>query len=79
MLVVLLHSQTKLHDEIDRVVGKSGRLPSLDDRPNLPLFDATILELMRYHTVAPLSVPRENWSDVELYGHVIPTKTMVGG
>ena len=69
--------QKKVQDEIDSVVGKSGRLPSLDDRPNLPLFDATILELMRYHTVAPLSVPRSNSSDVELYGNVIPKETMV--
>jgi hypothetical protein len=36
----------RVQDEIDEVVGQ-GRLPSLDDRVNLPLCEATLRESMR--------------------------------
>jgi cytochrome P450 len=68
--------QSQIQKEIDSVVPRS-RLPSLDDRPNLPYLEATILELMRRRTVAPLSIPRETSCDTEVSGYFIPAKSMV--
>jgi cytochrome P450 len=69
--------QARLQSQIDDVIGNVDRLPSLDDRANMPLVEATLLELMRYHTVAPLSVPRETACDVEVCGYFIPKGAMV--
>ncbi|XP_059487512.1 methyl farnesoate epoxidase-like [Neocloeon triangulifer] len=48
--------QKKVHDEIDAVVGRD-RLPSLNDRSNMPYVEATIQESLRMSSVAPLAVP----------------------
>jgi len=70
--------QTRVQRELDAVVPPT-RLPSLDERPQLPYVDATVLELMRRRTVAPLSVPRATAADTEVNGYFIPAKTMVHG
>jgi len=73
--------QTRIHEEIDSVVGIEGlgqRLPSLADRAKMPYVEATILELMRFKTIVPLGVPRETMNEVEVEGYTIPAKTMVG-
>lgn len=46
--------QDKAQAEIDAVVGQS-RLPTFSDRPNLPYVEAVIQEVLRIHTVAPIS------------------------
>jgi len=81
--------QKRLQEEIDSVIGLSAeddprdgtsgrrRLPSLADRPRLPFVEATILELMRYQTITPLSLPRETIGEGEIQGYKIPTGTMV--
>ncbi|KAJ5425370.1 Cytochrome P450 E-classgroup I [Penicillium sp. CMV-2018d] len=43
--------------ELDEVVGL--RLPTLNDRPNLPYIDALIKEVMRWHPIGPLGVPQK--------------------
>ncbi|CAL1703237.1 unnamed protein product [Somion occarium] len=45
--------QTKAHAELDRVVGPS-RLPTMDDRPNLPYVEAILKEVLRWKPVTPL-------------------------
>ena len=80
--IVLLASrpdvQRRLHSELDTIVGNSAaRLPSLSDRQNMPYIEATILELMRYKTIVPLSVPRETSEETIVEGYTIPTGTMV--
>ncbi len=45
--------QRKAQEEIDRVVGNE-RLPTLDDRENLPYVDALVKELFRCKPVTPL-------------------------
>ncbi|KAK0436547.1 cytochrome P450 [Armillaria borealis] len=45
--------QTKAQGEIDAVVGND-RLPRSDDRESLPHINALVLEVSRWHTVAPL-------------------------
>jgi len=47
--------QAKAQAEIDAVVG-SDRLPTYEDRENLPFLDAFIKELYRFFTVAPLGI-----------------------
>ncbi|KAM3967166.1 putative cytochrome P450 304a1 [Aphomia sociella] len=68
--------QDKLHEEIDRVVG-SGRLPSLDDRKNMPYTEACLREAMRFDTLVPLGVPHRAVVDTTIGGYDIPENTMV--
>lgn len=54
-LLIMLNpkAQEKAQAQIDEVVGKN-RLPTLKDRPLLPIVDAVIWESLRYSPVAPL-------------------------
>lgn len=45
-LVTCPEAQRKAHAEIDRVVGE-GRMPTLEDFPNLPYIGAIIKEVYR--------------------------------
>lgn len=49
--------QEKVHEEIDRVIGRD-RLPSSDDRPQMPYCEATIMEVMRWITIVPINILR---------------------
>lgn len=53
-LVMTLHPEVfkKAQAEIDRVVG-TGRLPTLEDRENLPYIEAVLKESLRWHPVTP--------------------------
>ena len=42
----------KAQEELDAVVGND-RLPRFSDRENLPYTNAVVLEIMRWHSVAP--------------------------
>ncbi len=44
--------QKKAQAELDAVVGPN-RLPTFQDRPNLPYLNAVALEALRWHSVAP--------------------------
>ena len=54
-LMMMVHPavQQKAQTEIDAVVGKD-RLPTMDDRPLLPLIDAIFREVLRYYPNLPL-------------------------
>ncbi|OQE44817.1 hypothetical protein PENCOP_c002G06270 [Penicillium coprophilum] len=56
--------------ELDLVVGS--RLPTMNDRPNLPYADALMKEVMRWHPVAPLGVPHMSTEEDEYCGYRIP-------
>ena len=45
--------QKKAQAEIDAVVGND-RLPSFSDRTQLPYIEALVMEVLRWHVVAPL-------------------------
>ncbi len=45
--------QAKAQAEIDAVIGND-RLPRFDDRESLPYVNALVLEVTRWHTVAPI-------------------------
>ena len=53
------------------------RRPSLNDRPNLPLIQATILEALRVGNVVPLTVPHVTIADTTLCGYRVPKGTYV--
>ena len=67
--------QRHLQAEIDTNIGK--RVPHLKDRSQCPYVEAAILELMRYVTMVPTSVPHKTTKDVELKGHLLPKGTQV--
>ena len=45
-MVLYPEAQRRAQEELDRVIGRT-RLPTLDDKPNLPYINATILEALR--------------------------------
>ena len=65
--------QAKVAAELDSVVGRD-RLPSLNDRDNLPYTTATLYEVMRYSNLVPLAVPHATSTDVEFgeYSNLVP-------
>ena len=52
---MLLHPdiQRKAQDELDSVVGRE-RLPTFEDRPELPFVDAIYKEVLRWRPISPL-------------------------
>ncbi|CAK1545866.1 unnamed protein product [Leptosia nina] len=68
--------QEKVHEEIDRVVGRD-RLPTLDDRDKMPYTEACLRECMRFDTLVPLGVPHRALSDTKLGGYTIAENTSV--
>ena len=68
--------QRQLHDELDQVIGRE-RLPTLQDIPSLPLLQATVYELLRVTSIAPLSLPRSTTTEVSIQGFTIPKDTVV--
>lgn len=63
--------QKKARAEIDAVVGKS-RLPTFDDRPNLPYINRILQEILRWHPAAPLGVTHVSTKDDVYEGMFIP-------
>ncbi|KIK92994.1 hypothetical protein PAXRUDRAFT_12903 [Paxillus rubicundulus Ve08.2h10] len=73
MLAMVLYPevQEKVHAQIDTVVGKD-RLPTLDDRRSLTYIDAIMRETLRWHPLAPLSLPHAAVNDDVYNGFYIP-------
>jgi len=69
-------AQRKAQEEIDRVVGTT-RLPTFDDRPNLPYVDALVKEVLRWNPIAPMGVPHTSIKDDICEGYFIPKGSMV--
>ncbi|XP_063619467.1 probable cytochrome P450 304a1 [Cydia splendana] len=69
--------QDKIHEEIDRVVGRD-RMPNLDDRKNMPYTEACLREMLRFETTVPLAVPHRCVVDTTLDGYHIAENTAVG-
>lgn len=68
--------QEKVQKELDEVVGRS-RLPSFSDRQLLPYTEAVILEIQRYASIVPLSLPHSTLSLTTLMGYTIPKGTFI--
>jgi hypothetical protein len=48
--------QKRAQEELDSVSGPN-KLPTFEDRPNLPYIDAVVKESLRWHPVAPMGIP----------------------
>ena len=68
--------QTRIQQEIDDTIGPD-RFPTFDDRLSMPYTDATILELLRYISHLPISIPHKAIKDSDINGHHIPAETIV--
>ena len=69
-------SRKKLFQQIDEVVGQS-REASMSDRPQLPMVDAAIYEVLRYAAGLPFALPHATTRDTTLQGYDIPEGTVV--
>ena len=67
--------QTKVHREIDQELGD--RPPSLEDRGRLTYTEATIMEIQRLGSIAPMAVPHRALSDIKIRGYNIPKNTLI--
>ncbi|CAL8123359.1 unnamed protein product [Orchesella dallaii] len=65
------HVQAKLHEEIDRVVGKN-RDPTLMDKPKMPYTEAVMQELLRITSLVPLGCSHELLHDIEFHEYYLP-------
>ena len=70
------NAQKKAQEELDRVVGKD-RLPDFQDQDSLPYINALIMELLRWHPVAPVGVPHRSLAADVYNGWYIPAGTTV--
>ncbi|XP_029712602.2 probable cytochrome P450 304a1 [Aedes albopictus] len=68
--------QTKMYRELNDIVGLN-RLPTLDDRADLPYCDAVIREGLRIDTLVPSGIPHMAVNDTELNGYQIPKGTVI--
>jgi len=77
-LALALHPmvEANAHAEMDRVVGRD-RLPTFEDRDQLPYVDAICKELLRWLPIAPLAVPHRATRDVTYKGYSIPEGSWV--
>ena len=69
-------TQLKIQQELDDVVG-GDRLPSLDDRPSMPLLQASIMEVQRLANIAEQALPHYTLTDTTLCGYRVPKDTVV--
>jgi cytochrome P450 len=70
-MILFPHVQLKAREEIDREVG-TDRLPSFDDRENLPYINALVKEVLRWWPIAPMGFPHTTDEDIEYDGYFIP-------
>ncbi|KAF9871869.1 hypothetical protein CkaCkLH20_10501 [Colletotrichum karsti] len=68
--------QRKAQAEIDEVIGRE-RLPTFSDRPNLPYVGAVVKEVLRWHPVAPMSLPHAASEDDTIEGYFIPKNALI--
>lgn len=68
--------QQKAWEEIDRVVG-GDRLPTLNDRENLPYVEAVLKEVFRWHPLVPMGLPHLVTQDDVFEGYLIPKGAII--
>ncbi|KAG8681843.1 hypothetical protein FRC11_000598 [Ceratobasidium sp. 423] len=70
--------QEKAQREIDEVMG-SNRLPTMEDRPNLPYLERLLAEIVRWHPSAPFGVPHVCTEENVYRGYRIPKGAIMIG
>ncbi|KAI5636308.1 cytochrome p450 domain-containing protein [Phthorimaea operculella] len=79
MIVFMLRNpivKRRVQAELDAVVGHE-RLPTIEDMPNLPYTETTILETLRMSSIVPLATTHSPTKDVHLNGYRIPAGSQV--
>jgi len=66
----------KAQAELDSVVG-TDRIPTFEDRDNLPYINAIVKETIRWHPVAPMGLPHVNEEDDIFNGYFIPKGSII--
>ncbi|KDQ12552.1 hypothetical protein BOTBODRAFT_161446 [Botryobasidium botryosum FD-172 SS1] len=70
--------QKKAQQEIDRIVGSNlGRLPTIEDREDLPYIENILKETLRWLPVTPLGAPHLVSEDDTYEGYYIPAQSTV--
>ena len=64
-------SAAKVHEEIDRVIGRT-RSPCMKDKMKLPYTEAVLHEIQRYITLVPSNLPHAVVQDMKFRQYVIP-------
>ncbi|KAF8992778.1 cytochrome P450 [Cyathus striatus] len=75
-MVLFPSVQAKAQAEIGAVIG-SERLPTLEDRMNLPYVEALYWEVLRFYPFVPLSIPHVVREDDVHNGYFIPKGTTI--
>ncbi|EKM56473.1 uncharacterized protein PHACADRAFT_253615, partial [Phanerochaete carnosa HHB-10118-sp] len=75
-MILFPHVQRRAQAEIDSVIG-TDRLPSFEDRPNLPYVEGVFKEVLRWHPIGPLGLPHRLTQDDVYEGYVLPKGTIV--
>ncbi|XP_063408562.1 cytochrome P450 2B19-like isoform X1 [Mytilus trossulus] len=68
--------QKKCREEVMKVIG-DGRYPSAKDRASLPYTMATIREIQRTASVAPIATPHAVLEDTIIAGKLVPKQTII--
>lgn len=73
ILALLIYPEVKqrAQEEIDRVVGID-RLPTFEDRKNLPYVDAIVKEAWRWNPVGPMGLTHKSEEDIICGEYIIP-------
>ncbi|XP_020927835.1 cytochrome P450 2C33 isoform X1 [Sus scrofa] len=78
LLLLMKHPevQAKVHEEIDRVIGRSQR-PCMQDKMKLPYTEAVLHEIQRYIALLPSNLPHATVRDTKFREYIIPKGTTV--
>uniref|UniRef100_A0A0D9S0N5 Cytochrome P450 n=1 Tax=Chlorocebus sabaeus TaxID=60711 RepID=A0A0D9S0N5_CHLSB len=77
-LLLMKHPEVeaKVHEEIDRVIGKNQQ-PKFEDRVKMPYMEAVIHEIQRFGNVIPMSLARRVNKDTKFRDFFLPKGTEV--